>query len=163
LQINCQVVPNTDVSGVGVRWALFIQAFTAIILSLEPSEILMTNTSTQGTSLALIAPTFFDLSVDVVYSITSPFAVLVLICRNVFDIPNSMRSTRASMKMVLRLQLLDLFSRMCLFSFNIQLWSTIWKIQTKKHLSPGRRVVVFLFQKVQRKRSHLRIHIYFCI
>jgi hypothetical protein len=71
------------------------------------------------------------------------------------------------MKMVLRLQLLDLFSRMCLFNFNIQLWSTIWKIQTKKHtkkhLSPGRGVMVFLFQKFQRKRSHLRVHIYFCI
>jgi hypothetical protein len=65
LQINCQVVPNTDVSGVDVRWALFIQAFTTIILSLEPLEIFMTNTSTQGTSLALIAATFFDLSVDV--------------------------------------------------------------------------------------------------
>jgi tetratricopeptide (TPR) repeat protein len=135
LQINCQVVPNTDVSGVGVRWALFLQAFTTIVLSalaLEPSEILMTNISAQGTSLALIAATFFDPTVDIVHSIiTSQFAVLFSISRiTTLDIPVSLPRTRTSMKMFSRLQLFDLFFRTCLLSFNIQLWSTILKIQS---------------------------------
>jgi tetratricopeptide (TPR) repeat protein len=151
-QINCQVVPNTDVSGVGVRWALFLQAFTTIILSalaLEPSEILMTNISTQGTSLALIVATFFDPTVDIVHSIiTSQFAVLFSICRiTSLDIPLSLPPTRTSMKMFSRLQLLDFFFRTCLLSFNIQLWSTILKMQKENLCPTGAGSWSFFFKK----------------
>ena len=137
LQINCQVVPNTDVSGVGVRWALFLQAFTAIVLSalaLEPFEILMTNICTQGTSLALIAATSFDPTVDVVHSIVaSQFAVLLSSCRiTTFDIPVSFPRIRRSMKLLSRLQFLDLVCRTCLLSFNMQLWSNVLKMQDNK-------------------------------
>jgi tetratricopeptide (TPR) repeat protein len=134
LQINCQVVPNTDVSGVGVRWALFTQAFITIILSRvasEPLEILLTTLSVQATSLAIVAATYFDPIVDVAHSVVaSQFAVLFSICRIApSDIPNSFPRTRASMKLVTRLWLLDLFFRICLISFNMQIWSKILAIQ----------------------------------
>jgi hypothetical protein len=97
--------------------------------TLQISEILV-NTFTQATSLALIAATLFDPSVDVVYSINES------LYRPVFDMSHHVvPSTRTSMKMVLYLQLLDLFSPMCLLSFNIHLWSTIGRFK-KRNLCP---------------------------
>jgi len=137
LQINCQVIPNTDVSGVGVRWALFLQAFTAIVLSalaLGPSEILMTNISTQGTSLALIAATYFDPTVDVVHAIVaSQFAVLLSSCRiTTFDIPTSFPRIRCSMKLISRLQVWDFVCRTSLLYFNTRIWFNVLKMQANK-------------------------------
>ena len=86
-QTNCQVVPESDVSGVGVRWALFVQVCTAIILSaveLEPSEILLINIATEATALALMSSTFFDPTVDV-----CTFSDIESICRPVLHMSNN--------------------------------------------------------------------------
>jgi len=114
------VVPNSDVSGVGVRWALLIQAVSTIILSmlpLESSEILFTSLTTQATSLSIIVATYFDPTVDVVHSVVaSQFAVLLSMYRiTPVNFPTSLPRTRASMKLPARLGLLDFFLHVIVF------------------------------------------------
>src|SRR5437773_12519616 len=85
ITVNCEVVPNTDVSGVGVRGALYLQAGITIILSCyakRPEEVQYTNLALQATSMAVIAATFFDPTVDVAHSlVASMFSVLFSSCR----------------------------------------------------------------------------------
>ena len=80
--VNCATIPNSDVSGIGVRGALYLQAAMMIILSMlkqRPSDILFSNLSSQTTALALICATYFDPKVDVPHTlVASHFSILNL-------------------------------------------------------------------------------------
>src|SRR5271155_5554874 len=136
LVVNCGVAPDSDVSGVGVRGALYFQAAVMIVLSFsqlkkDPHEILFWNLSMQTTSLALISATYFDPTVDIVHTlVASQFSVLFSTCRiTLYELPPSVLRSSVRSKSLSRLWILDTFFRTCLVAFNFQTWLVITRIQ----------------------------------
>jgi hypothetical protein len=71
-QVNCAVQPDSDISGIGVRWAFYLQALSAILLNLRaksPSDIYLIDVTLLISSITFIAGTLFDPSIDVVHAI----------------------------------------------------------------------------------------------
>ena len=141
IHVNCVTSPNSDVSGIGVRGALYLQAAMMIILSMlkqRPSDILFSNLSSQTTALALICATYFDPKVDVPHTlVASHFSILFSTCRiSSYDIlPSTLRS-RTAYKISSRLWALDIVFRTILVLFNYHVWSTILAIQKDNPVCP---------------------------
>lgn len=139
--VNCKIVPNSDVSGVGVRGALYLQAALMIFLSFlkqSPQDILFSNISLQTTSLALICASYFDPNVDIPHTlVASEFSILFSTCRiSSYDLLPSSLGSRAAFKTSSRLWLLDIFFRTCLVLFNYHIWSAITKFQRDSAICP---------------------------
>jgi hypothetical protein len=138
LVVNCAVIPNSDISGVGVRSTFYIQAVVLILLSLlkvEPKSLFLSNLSIQVTSAALIGAVYFDPTVDVPHTIlASQFVVLFSACRSTtYDLPSSILRDRNSIKTICQAWVLDIFFRTTLLIFNYSIWSNI--IATQKESS----------------------------
>lgn len=137
LVVNCAVIPNSDVSGVGVRSAFYAQAFGLILLSLfkDPNSIFQSNLSIQVTSAALIGAAYFDPTIDVPHTIVaSQFAVLFSACRTTtYDLPKSLLH---ELKIICQAWVLDIFFRTSLVIFNYSIWSNIIAIQNQPSVCP---------------------------
>lgn len=130
ISVNCQVQPNTDVSGIGVRVTLYATGAIMLVLSclqLDPLELLLSNLSIQATSLALILATIFDPTVDVPHTIiASMFSVLFSACRIT---PYDLKLSRVGLKTMSQVWIADCFFRTFLIGFNLTVWLGIRMIQ----------------------------------
>ena len=129
-RVNCLLSANSDVSGIGVRIAFYVQAVIMTTLSRvsnKPHEILLSNLSVQITSLALISSAYFDTAIDVPHTlIASQFSILFSACRlSVYDLPADCLRSRHSMKVTSRIALVDIVYRWFLVLFNYGVWSTV--------------------------------------
>ena len=71
-RVNCEPQANPDVSGVGVRTSLYLQALLSILLSLGETSsktIIATNIAVQVTTLSLIMAACFDPEIDAPHTI----------------------------------------------------------------------------------------------
>jgi hypothetical protein len=94
IHVICEVVPNPDVSGIGVRGAFYIEAAILIILSgvgVRPEDFFVSNLATQITCVAFIGTAYLTLDIDVPHVlIACQFAVLFSTCRiTSYDFPGS--------------------------------------------------------------------------
>src|SRR5277367_5467455 len=140
-EVNCNVVPNSDVSGVGVRGALYMQAFVSIIMSLLPpdlGDVISTNVLIQVTSLSLVASAYFDSGIDVPHTlVASQFALLFSVVRiTSYDLPLSRIRSEKELVVLSRMWLLDIFFRSCLAAFNYTVWSAIMDLQQLDSVCP---------------------------
>jgi len=138
LVVNCAVIPDSDVSGIGVRGAFYTQAFCLILLSffckkeLRPADVVLSNFSIQVTSAALMGAAYFDSTIDVPHTIiTSQFAILFSVCRmTTYDIPKRfLRDPASGIKFASQAWLLDLVFRTLLLAFNFCVWRMIFRVQ----------------------------------
>jgi len=141
LHVNCAVSPNSDVSGIGVRISLYIQAVIMIILSNlnnKPQEIFLSNLSLQIPSLALLSSAYFDTAIDVPHTlIASLFSVLFSACRmSVHELPVRYLGSRRSMKVTSRIAVVDVVFRWFLVAFNFVVWSSIVQLQGRPEVCP---------------------------
>src|SRR5271170_903626 len=143
--VNCAVIPDSDVSGIGVRGAFYTQAVLLIFLSffckgeLRPGDIVLSNLSIQVTSVALIGAAYFGSSIDVPHTlVTSQFAILFSSCRiTTYDLPKPfLGDPTKGLKFASQAWLLDLVFRTLLLTFNISVWSTIRTIQNEPNACP---------------------------
>src|SRR5579859_6528148 len=70
--VNCDPQANPDISGIGVRTSLYLQALFSILLSLGETTsngIIGTNIALQVTTLSLIIAAYFDPEIDVPHTI----------------------------------------------------------------------------------------------
>src|SRR5271163_2445919 len=85
VSVNCETQPNPDISGIGVRIALYLQALFSILLGFRQTsatDVILTNFSLQVAGLSLIQAAYFDSSIDVPHTIiVSHFAVMMSACR----------------------------------------------------------------------------------
>jgi hypothetical protein len=68
VSVNCDPQPNQDVSGIGVRIALYLQALFSILLGFgekSATDVILTNISLQVAGLSLIQAAYFDPSIDI--------------------------------------------------------------------------------------------------
>src|SRR5947207_15672857 len=105
ITINCVVQPNSDVSGIGIRGAFYMQAAIMIFLhffQIRPKDIFFSNLSIQVTSAALIGAVYFDSTVDVTHTlVASQFAILFSCCRfTSYDLPTSVLRTKVTIKVI---------------------------------------------------------------
>jgi hypothetical protein len=139
LIVNCAVIPNSDVSGVGVRVAFYVQAFVFIILSLDvdAKSIFLSNLSIQVTSAALIGSAYLDHTIDVPHTlVASQLAVLFSACRTTtYDLSESLPG-RQSIKSMCQAWVLDMFFQTSLLFFNYSVWSNIIAIQNEPTVCP---------------------------
>jgi hypothetical protein len=134
VSVNCDPQPNPDVSGIGVRIALYLQALFSILLGFgekSATDVILTNISLQVAGLSLIQAAYFDPSIDIPHTIiVSHFAVMMSACRstsNAFSI-RFLRS-REGIKTVSLVWILDLVFRPFLLAFNLVLWNQILELQ----------------------------------
>jgi len=133
LQVNCDVQPNTDVSGIGVRDAFYLQSALAVLLTLfksTTSEILLSNISLLGTSFALIFSAYVDPTIDIPHAIiASQLAYMLWWCRYPFasfgGSPQSMEDARTRWA----LWIIERVVNCVLKSFNYHLWYFIRTLQ----------------------------------
>jgi hypothetical protein len=138
---NCAIVPNADVSGIGVRTSFYLQATTLILLSLlptNPHELLLSNLSIQIPTLALISSAYFDTAIDVPHTlIASHFAVLFSVSRmNIFQLKTEEMRVRRNARVLSRIVLLDVLFRWILVVFNFGVWGTILRLQENPEICP---------------------------
>ena len=141
LHVNCSVSPNSDVSGIGVRISLYIQAVIMIILSNlnnKPQEIFLSNLSLQIPSLALLSSAYFDTAIDVPHTLIAiHFSVLLSACRmSVHDLPVRYLGSTRSMKVTSRIAVVDVVFRWFLVVFNFVVWSSIVQLQGRPEVCP---------------------------
>src|SRR5277367_5721259 len=127
LSVNCQVQPNSDVSGTGVCSALYLQAITALLISSveqSPAEAFLSNFVLLGGSFALIVGAYFDSDIDVPHCIiASQFAVLLSVCRTQPSTVSLQEGrVKSWVKMVSGMVLMERCFRIFLLTFNFILW-----------------------------------------
>jgi hypothetical protein len=143
--VNCVVIPDSDVSGIGVRGAFYTQAILLIFFSvfckreLRPGDIVLSNLSIQVTSAALIGAAYLDPFIDVPHTlVTSQFAILFSACRiTTYDLckPFPGDPTKG-LKFASQAWLLDLVFRTLLLMFNMCVWLTIRRVQNEPSVCP---------------------------
>ena len=141
LHVNCAVSPNADVSGIGVRVALYLQALIMITLSQfnnKPHEIVLSNLSLQIPALALISSAYFDTAIDVPHTlIASQFPTLFSACRiSIYDLPVNYLTSRSSVRITSRIAVVDIVFRWFLVLFNYTVWSSIVQLQKNPDACP---------------------------
>ena len=130
-RIVCTPKPNTDVSGVGVRTAIYIQAALSILMSSgfpSPNQIIATNISLQIVSLSLLGAAYFDDAIDIPHTIiVSHMAVLLFSCRiTALDFCPGSKMTG---KLRGIMMCLDLVTVPLLLTFNLTIWQTLRHIE----------------------------------
>jgi hypothetical protein len=165
--VNCDVLANTDVSGIGVRGAFYTQAALSVLILLfgvSADGILLSNLSIQISCSALILSAYLDNSIDVPHTIiASQFAALLSACRiTSYDVPPGPHR----LKILSQIWLIDLVCRPLLLAFNFQIWSTILNLQNDPSQCPKGFGVWTLFATIELSRpshSSTFAFVYCCI
>jgi len=80
-QVNCAVQPETDVSGIGIRYAFYLQAAFSIFLNCGtrfPTDVYLTNMPVLLSLICVVGSTLFYSSIDIVHALlASHFAVML--------------------------------------------------------------------------------------
>ena len=135
--MNCELQPNPDVSGIGVRWALYIQVFLALVMSHDSvplgslTEIVLANVSVQVAAVALILAASLDSTIDIPHSvIVAQFVVMLSSCRyTAFDFPASFLQSSIGVRTTNWLWLLDLVCRPMMLWFKCSVWTQVRRVQ----------------------------------
>jgi hypothetical protein len=132
---NCQVHSDSDVSGVGVRNALYLQSAFSIILALfeqSPIEAFLSNLSLHASSFALILSGFVDSNIDAPHTIVaSQLAMLLYMSRF------QRFRTRGRSKPAAWAWLVDRVVRGCMLAFNWVLWTGVQGVQNGENCPEG--------------------------
>jgi hypothetical protein len=134
LRANCEVVPNSDITGIGIRYSLYLQSLLLILTTAfqqTPSELFLSNLTIQVTSASLIGAAFFDPNIDVPHAIVaSLFATLFSAIRATsYDLPVGPIRRKQARDITVRLFLLDLIFRTLLVTFNVWMWGWVLTLQ----------------------------------
>jgi hypothetical protein len=134
MTVNCGPRGNPDVAGLVVRISLYLQGLFSIILGFRENssrEVLFASISLQAASLRMIVATYFDSTIDVPHSIIAGhFAVMMSICRSTpIDFGRDFLQSKAGLKTVTRIWLLDIVFRSILLCFDYRLWEMVGKIK----------------------------------
>jgi len=128
--VNCDPQANTDVSGIGVRTSLYLQALLSILLSLGET----TSSSIIGTNVALQVTTLSQRTspdVDVPHTIMVTHYVMMMSMSRVTasDLAFRYLRTKDGLRGVTVLWLMDLVFRPILLVFNLAVWVRIRELQ----------------------------------
>jgi hypothetical protein len=141
-QVNCAVQPDSDVSGIGVRSAFYLQALLGILLNFfakSPSDIYLIDVSLLISSITFIVGTLCDSYIDIVHAvIAGHFAVILAEARTPsFIWPVAALVKRGGKTALLRMEWVEVIFRPILTIFNILLWSNLRAIQTQNECPNG--------------------------
>ena len=128
--VNCDPQANTDVSGIGVRTSLYLQALLSILLSLGET----TSSSIIGTNVALQVTTLSQRTspdVDVPHTIMVTHYVMMTSMSRITasDLAFRYLRTKDGLRGVTVLWLMDLVFRPILLVFNLAVWVRIRELQ----------------------------------
>jgi|SRR5277367_378166 len=134
VNVNCDPQPNPDVSGIGIRIALYLQAVFSILTGFgecSAADAILTNISLEVAALSLIQAAYFDSSIDIPHTIiVSHLAIMMSACRSTSNaLSRQFLQSREGIKTVSVVSVLDLIFRPFLLAFNLVLWSTIRELQ----------------------------------
>ena len=133
-RVNCQHVPDGNVSGLGIRGTLYFQALCSILLSLHQSssrDIILGNLSLQLASVGFIIVACVDGNIDITHTIIiGDLAVLLSTCRTT-PLAFSRRFAESSPGLVAAKWVwrFDIIARPILLLFNLFLWAVLRRIQ----------------------------------
>ena len=132
-QVKCEVQPNSDISGIGVRDAFYLQAAIATLLTLfesTPTQVFLSNISLLGTSFAIIFSAYFDPTIDIPHAIiASQLAYMLSWGRYRFSSFGGLPRRIKNIRMRWALWLFERAVNWVLISFNYRLWSFIRTLQ----------------------------------
>ena len=114
-----------------------VQGLFSILLGFRENssrEVIFANIALQAASLSMIVATYFDSTIDVPHSIIAGhFAIMMSICRSTpMDFGRDFLQSKAGLKMVTRIWLLDIIFRSIVLCFDYRLWEMVRKIQLEK-------------------------------
>jgi hypothetical protein len=141
--LNCDIQPNTDVSGIGIRCALYIQAIFSLLLVFKirtSTEIVFNNVSLQVAAIGLIAAAYFDETIDVPHTImVSHLSVMMSSCRATVSSCSlgALRSSGKLSQAIFTIYLLDIIFCPIIMVFNYVVWNVIRRAQTQNDLCPS--------------------------
>jgi hypothetical protein len=128
----CGVIVNTDVSGIGVRFALYLQAALSVLMQVVRARghctgIIASNIAIQVASVALVLAAYLDNSIDGPHAIiASQLAVLLSASRvTVYDV----RQLSNRWRITCQILILDCVCRLILVLFNLHLWGSVLALQ----------------------------------
>ena len=133
--VNCEVKPSVDISGIGFRCALYLDALLTIISAKghveETPEVLFSNFAHLATALLLLATAFFNSELDAPHAIIV-FHILAILSSLVFTVneyPLTEMHNRSGRKLELRLAIMDLLFRPFILAFNLMTWNALRILQ----------------------------------
>jgi hypothetical protein len=137
ITVNCAVQPNTDVSGIGVRCAFYLQAAFSIFLNAGESsakDLFATNLALIVTSISIVAGAYLDSSIDIVHAImASHLAIMLLACATpIYAFPPRALKSKGMGKVIFLSTLTNFVSYPLLLSYNLVLWTRVRNIQSNK-------------------------------
>jgi hypothetical protein len=132
--INCAVRPDSDISGIGVRHAYYLQALFSIFLNIAaqwPSDIYLIDVSLLVSSITFIAGTLFSPTIDAVHAILAAhFALMLAEARTpTFLWPVAALTKKGGKMASLRMEVVEILFRPVLVGFNIVLWKALRKLR----------------------------------
>jgi hypothetical protein len=148
--VNCNLNPNPDISGIGVRTAFYLQAILTFALntdnsSSKPIDILITNLTLQVAGIALIISAYADSTIDIPHSvIVNYFVVMLSACRNTsFNFSAAFLGDRRGEKTVLLMWIVDLVFRPLMLVYNFSVWNAMRRVQVDGLCSGGDERILF--------------------
>ena len=123
--VNCALNPNPDISGIGVRCALYIQAFLTLALKADnsssmPLDIILMNLGTEVAAVGLILSAYNDVTIDIPHSFMVTYFVSMLSsCRNTpFDFSWEFLQAKKGRQTIPWLWVMDFVFRPIMLAFN---------------------------------------------
>jgi hypothetical protein len=149
ITVNCGPRANPDIAGIVIRISLYLQGLFSILLGFRENssrEVIFANIALQAALLRMIVATYFDSTIDVPHSIIAGhFAVMMSICRSTpIDLGRYFLQSKAGLKTVTRIWLLDIVIRSILLCFDYRLWEMIGKVTMENSSCQGMGKWVFL-------------------
>src|SRR5579862_8068273 len=144
--VNCLPGPQPDISGFGIRYTHYFQAFLSILLSFKkPSswDMILNNLVCQAVSISLVVGVYFDQGVDILHSImASHFVVLMMVCTLTPSFAaresRESREARKSMRLNGLIWVLDTLTKPGMLLYNCGLWVMIRRFQRSGTENPCR-------------------------
>ena len=143
--VNCQPTLQPDISGLGIRYARYLQGLLCILLAFKhgptgPStSTLANNLSCQAVSMILVAGVYFDTDIDVVHSlIATHFVVLFRACNfTALDIAVAEGiQSKKGRRTVCIIRVLEVLTSPVLLAYNCGLWVIIRRLQRHDNVCP---------------------------
>lgn len=144
--VNCQPSLQPDISGLGIRYARYLQGLLCILLAFKhvptgpSSATIVNNLSCQVVSMILVAGVYFDRDIDVVHSlIATHFVVLFRACNfTALDIAAAAEGiqSKKGRRMGCIIRVLEVLTSPVLLAYNCGLWVMVRRLQRHDNVCP---------------------------
>lgn len=141
LSINCEVNTDLDISGIGFRFSLYLDALLSIVFAFyetSTKDALLSNFAHLGTAVLVIATAYFNPTIDAPHTIIV-LHILAMLSASRYtsqDFPLARLETHSGTYLGFGMSVIDTLFRPLILAFNLYTWNAIRLLEQGNNFCP---------------------------